>query len=169
MSCLTDVTLSKASRETEVARHLRSVSKGPFAEQFSEERLSDAIAMCDRSWDHFKQSSGELLAWALRLPHELAEVVLKKRSSQSQLSVLPAQSESEAAHVHLDASATDFPSGVQQKTPCRPRNLWIQARMHGCRGTTTTKHRSYRPRVCCEARHTWLLCCDSACTTKPLG
>ena len=110
-----DVSESKTSRETEVARHLRSVSKGPFAEQLSEERLSDAIAMCDRNWDHFKQSSGELPAWALRLPHELAEVVLKKRSSQSQLSVLPAQSESEAAHGLLDESATDFPSGVQQR------------------------------------------------------
>ena len=85
-----------------------------IAEQFSEGRLSAANAMCDRLWDHSKQSSGELPAWALRLPHELAEVVLKKRSSQSQLSVLPAQSESEAAHVHLDASATDFPTGVQQ-------------------------------------------------------
>ena len=89
-----DVSASKTSRETDVAKHLRSVSKGPFAEQFSEERLSDAIAMCDRNWDHFKQSSGELPAWALRLPQELAQVVLLKRPVPSQLSVLPAQAES---------------------------------------------------------------------------
>ena len=78
-------------------------------------------------WDHFKQSSGELPAWALRLPHELAEVVLKTRPSQSQLSVLPAQSESEAAHVQLNS-----PAGSSKDTmPARPsmdsgEDAWLQ-------------------------------------------
>ena len=66
-----DVSACNTTRETEVARHLRSVSKGPFADTFLR-RLSDDIAVCNRNWDHFKQSSGELPAWALRLPHELA-------------------------------------------------------------------------------------------------
>ena len=77
------VSAGKTTQETEVAGHLRSINKRPFAERFSEGRLSDAIAMCDRIWDHFKQSSGELPAWALRLPHELAQVVLLKRSVRS--------------------------------------------------------------------------------------
>ena len=60
-----------------MAKHFRSASQGSFAAQFSEERLADAIAMCERRWDHFEQSSGELPASALRLPHELAELVKK--------------------------------------------------------------------------------------------
>ena len=104
---------SKNTREDKVVQKLRSVSRGLFAEQFPESRLSDAIAMCERRWDHFKESGGELSASALRLPHELAEVVLRKRSSE--LSPLSEQSQSQDANALLDQSASTFPSGVQQK------------------------------------------------------
>ena len=104
---------SKLERENKVARQLRSVSRGPFAEQFSQGRLSDAIAMCERRWEHFAQSGGELPASALRLPHELAEEVRRKRSSE--LSMPSMQSESQAASSLQDQSATHFPAGVQQR------------------------------------------------------
>lgn len=112
-----DVSEGKTQREEKVAKHLRSVSKGPLAQQFSQHRLSDALAMCERRWDHFQQSGGELLPSALRLPHELAEEVLRKRSAQLSTSSMQSesQSESQAANALQDQSATAFPQGVQQR------------------------------------------------------
>ena len=64
----------KVSREEAVLRKFRQVRAGPYAEQFSEARLADAIAMCKRDWSHFSKSCGALPADGSRqwMPHQLA-------------------------------------------------------------------------------------------------
>ena len=61
----------------------RSVMKGDYQEQFSAERLADAIAFCERDWQHFRGSGGELGADWKVLPHELAAKMQSLRSKQS--------------------------------------------------------------------------------------
>ena len=70
----TSHSVHKSKREEAVLDRLRRVARGEFKEQFSEERLADAIAMCQRDWSHFAASSGAMPSDGSRqwLPHELA-------------------------------------------------------------------------------------------------
>ena len=110
-----DVSDSKQTRENKVVTQMRSLSRGKLSSQFSADRLADAIAICERRWDHFKGCDGELSASALLLPHELAAKVQKKRAQTAQQSQQSLQSEREVASALVDASATRFPAGVQQR------------------------------------------------------
>ena len=67
-----DVAKCKTSREDACIQKLNLLSKGKYAKQFPPERVADAIAMCQRKWDHFHTSSGALDPSLRRLPHELA-------------------------------------------------------------------------------------------------
>ena len=64
----------KRKREEAVLDRLRRVARGEFKEQFSAERLADAIAMCQRDWSHFASSCGAMPSDGHRqwLPHGLA-------------------------------------------------------------------------------------------------
>ena len=67
---------------------LRRVARGEYKEQFSEERLADAIAMCQRDWSHSAESSGSMPSDGSRqwLPHELAA---KMRADGKRAAVVP--------------------------------------------------------------------------------
>ena len=85
-----DVSSQKTTRETVVLEKLKTVSKSKSADQFSPERLADAMAMCERKWVHFQGSEGKLEPDMLLLPHELAA----KMSTQSVQSMQSASSSS---------------------------------------------------------------------------
>ena len=78
----------KCNREEAVLDRLRRVARGEFKEQFSEERLADAIAMCQRDWSHFATSSGAMPIDGSRqwLPHELAA---KMRAAGKRAALVP--------------------------------------------------------------------------------
>ena len=54
------------------------LTQGQWGEQFSEERLADAMAICREDWDHFRHSSGAIPEKHLWLPDRLAIVMFKK-------------------------------------------------------------------------------------------
>lgn len=64
---------AKTSTEQEALKHFLALSKGPFREQFTPERLADAIAICQRDWAYFRNSSGTMPADGRRtmLPGQL--------------------------------------------------------------------------------------------------
>jgi hypothetical protein len=68
-------TRQKTVRELAVLKKLRALQRGDYCDQFSAERLADAIAMCDRNWEHFRDSRAAMPADGRRLmlPHQLAE------------------------------------------------------------------------------------------------
>ena len=70
----TSTSRQKVSREKAVLDKFRQVMSGAYKEQFSGERLADAIAMCKRDWAHFASSCSALPATGERqwLPDELA-------------------------------------------------------------------------------------------------
>ncbi len=59
-----EVSEQKETREKKVLEMLRKAARGRFRAQFSEARLSNAIAMCERRWDHFATCTGQLAARA---------------------------------------------------------------------------------------------------------
>ena len=50
----------KRRREDKVLKKLLQVTRGEWKEQFSAERLADAIALCRRDWDHFEGRPGSM-------------------------------------------------------------------------------------------------------------
>jgi len=66
------VSEQKTKREATVLQKLETATKGPFKHQFSQNRLADAIAMCQHQWSHFSTSGGRLQADRRWLPSELA-------------------------------------------------------------------------------------------------
>ncbi len=59
----------KESVKEKVLEMLDKATRGRFRAQFSEARLGDAIAMCERRWDHFATCIGQHAAeqqWPLR-------------------------------------------------------------------------------------------------------
>ncbi len=108
----------KTTRETKGIEKLTSASRGPYKEQFSAERLADALAMCRRDWGHFDSSPGKLQPHELWLPQELAQAMRQagRRPDQSVPSVPSVQSAAEqgAADVLLDADVNHIPK-VEQR------------------------------------------------------
>ena len=86
------VSEQKRTRESTVLEKLQKATRGPFREQFSEQRMSDAIAMCKRQWDHFKESPGKLQPADVLLPSELAARMKQDGRRQSVPSVQSTQS-----------------------------------------------------------------------------
>jgi len=84
----TSHSVQKSKREEAVLDRLRRVARGEYQEQFSEERLADAMAMCQRDWSHFAASSGAMPSDGSRqwLPHELAA---KMRADGKRAAVVP--------------------------------------------------------------------------------
>ena len=78
-----DVSTQKTTRETNALAGLRKAANGPYREQSSLGRLSDAIAACERNWSHFKNMPSALPPQALWLPSELAAEMRKTWSSWS--------------------------------------------------------------------------------------
>ena len=62
----------KTSREANCIKSLHVVSTGKYAKQFPPERVADGIAMCERRWEHFRDSRGALAPSLQWLPDELA-------------------------------------------------------------------------------------------------
>lgn len=65
-------------RSTAMLGQLEKLTKGPWAEQFSQARLADAMAICREDWDHFRHSAGALPEKHRWLPKYLAAVMLHK-------------------------------------------------------------------------------------------
>jgi hypothetical protein len=63
----------KQLHHSKAARGLKKAMNGPFRDQFSADRLRDAVAMLKGDWAHFKDSPGNLPPELRRLPHELAD------------------------------------------------------------------------------------------------
>ena len=89
-----EVSSQKTTRETKVLKHFHSLTRGHYADQFSPARLADAIALCERDWQHFKDSAGELGPDWKRLPHELGAELRSQRSVPSSSSSSSVQSTS---------------------------------------------------------------------------
>ena len=111
-----DVSDQKTTRETTVLDKLTKATRSKLQEQFSGERLADAIATCRRDWAHFRSSPGKLKPEDKWLPAELAAAMREagrrslpsQQSQQSQLSLRAQQApgfnrEQGAAHALLDA------------------------------------------------------------------
>ena len=67
-----------ADRWGSILDQLQKLTKGPFAEQFSEERLADAMAICREDWGHFRNSSGAQPEKHRWMPKYLAAVMLRR-------------------------------------------------------------------------------------------
>ena len=65
----------KAEHEAQALKELTRVAKGPYREQFTVERLADAVAICRRDWTHFASIEGNLPPKLQALPAELAEAL----------------------------------------------------------------------------------------------
>ena len=66
------VSEQKTTRELKVIAKLKQAARGPDREQFSELRMADALAVCNRNWSHFADSGGVLQPHQLWLPSQLA-------------------------------------------------------------------------------------------------
>ncbi len=66
------VSKQKTKREVTVLKKLAAATKRPYNEQFAENRLADAIAICQHEWSNFNTSGGRLQADRRWLPSELA-------------------------------------------------------------------------------------------------
>ena len=121
-----DVSTQKTTRETNVLKHFVSLIKGHYQNQFSEERLADAIAFCKRDWQHFQGSGGELGPDWKMLPHELRAKMQSMQSVPSSSSTSPSQSvslqsdgrsraEQVASTYHLDDDPDKVHKTVKQK------------------------------------------------------
>ena len=121
-----EVSSQKTTRETKVLKHFHSLTRGQYADQFSPEKLADAIAFCERDWQHFKDSEGELGPEWKRLPHELAAELRSQRSVPSSSSSSSVQStslqsdgrskaERAVAAYHLDDDPDTVNKKVKQK------------------------------------------------------
>ena len=51
----------KMTREQKTLNKISSLMQGPYGMQFTEHRMADAKAMCERNWGHFQDTPGELL------------------------------------------------------------------------------------------------------------
>jgi hypothetical protein len=107
------VSAQKSTREAKVIKALTAVVKGPYRQQFTPERLADALAMCDRRWEHF-QSPGNLQPADRMLPRELAELMRADRTEQSEPSQLPREVEQSAASKLLDDVVEHVPTARQK-------------------------------------------------------
>ena len=63
----------KLEVETKAKKEFNKVAHGPFKDQFSTQRLADAMALCDRCWGHFAAADGQMPADGSRqwLPRQL--------------------------------------------------------------------------------------------------
>ena len=122
-----DVSSQKTTREAKVLEKFQSLMRGQYADQFSPEKLADAIAFCERNWQHFRNSEGELgLDWKI-LPHELAAKMRSERSMPSSSSASSSawstslqsdgrrQAEEVVAAYHVDDDPDTVHKKVKQK------------------------------------------------------
>ena len=96
----------------------QAATKGPFKDQFSQNRLADAIAMCQRQWSHYITFGGRLQADRRWLPSELAAQMKRDgcrglQSPQSQLSG-QVRAERSDAQVLLDDVVESVPHVSQR-------------------------------------------------------
>ena len=117
----------QTTREAKVLEKFHSLMRGQYADQFSPEKLADAIAFCERNWQHFRNSEGELgLDWKI-LPHELAAKMRSERSMPSSSSASSSawstslqsdgrrQAEEVVAAYHVDDDPDTVHKKVKQK------------------------------------------------------
>ncbi len=115
------VSMQKSAREASVTKKLLAATRGPFREQFSEERLSDALAMCDRNWDHFRHSDGKLQPYQRWLPQQLGEQIredrrrLQDEQSQRSLQQEPSRGARSSAAALLDDVVDRVPAAQQKR------------------------------------------------------
>ena len=104
----------KRKREDKVLKKLIQVTKGDWKEQFSAERLADAMALCRRDWAHFDNRPGSMPEDGSRsmLPRELGAALQAAGKRQLGMArALPRQA------VPLDGNGPDLRIGgpVQRK------------------------------------------------------
>ena len=108
----------KTKRESTVLKKLEAATKGQYKEQFSNDRLADAIAICKHEWSHFNTSEGRLNPDKRWLPSQLASRMKHDgrrglQSPHSQLSALAQAARSDAA-ILLDDVEESVPNVVQR-------------------------------------------------------
>ena len=98
----------KTSREEKCKKGLVKISTGPYSVQFPPERVADAIAMCERHWDHFSSSQGALTSKLQRLPAELATELRRRglRHAASEVHVVNDVPEVQEERAHADTFLT---------------------------------------------------------------
>ncbi len=105
----------KTRHETDTLKALQKAARGPFAKQFSQARLCDAMAQCLRNWEHFASSAGALSVEEQWLPHQLMADMVRRgvrgcaNVPRSVMSVMSSQQDSaeraeSAALADLDPS-----------------------------------------------------------------
>ena len=99
-------------------KKLEAATKGQYKEQFSKDRLADAIAICKHEWSHFNTSEGRLNPDKRWLPSQLASRMKHDgrrglQSPHSQLSALAQAARSDAA-ILLDDVEESVPNVVQR-------------------------------------------------------
>ena len=108
------VSKQKTKREVTVLKKLVAATKGPYNEQFSENRLADAIAICKHEWSHFSTSAGRLNPDRRWLPSQMKQDGRRGlQSPHSQLSALAQAARSDAA-ILLDDVEESVPNVVQR-------------------------------------------------------
>ena len=119
-----DVSTQKTARETNTVAGLRKAARGPYKEQFSLARLSDAIASCERNWSHFKDMPSALPLQALWLPSELAAEMRKRGLRGPKRS--PVSSASAESTWSTEAAAAEELADIDPHAPPPP----LQRRFH---------------------------------------
>ena len=57
---------------------LQKLARGPWKEQFSTDRLADAMDVCKKDWAHFNRSTGALPKTRQMMPTALAVIMAKR-------------------------------------------------------------------------------------------
>ena len=85
MPTSTEETNTRNERADAALDKLEKLTKGNVKQQFSPERLADAIAICKKDWAHFANSSGTAPKKRLWLPTQLALDMMTHTTSPEQL------------------------------------------------------------------------------------
>lgn len=115
---------SDASQKCDVDKgflsKLKGLTTGKFKDQFSAARMSDAVAICSRNWDHFKDLPHSLPPHRRLLPSELA---MKLRQARKRAADGPHVWPSRPQYLHGDPRERSELSEACREKVVLPRQL----------------------------------------------
>ena len=146
---------------------LERLTRGPYAEQFSQERLADAMAICREDWDHFRNSAGAIPADRQWLPGHLAAIMHKRR-----LRSAPRGSLEPPGAIHVGQDWLEGRGPIAGAMPMRQR-LHNLALLYGIvRGAGVTESNPYgggQAKSVAELAWAVLTMCPKVCDRKNIA
>ena len=155
------------ARFHDTLQKLEKLTQGPYAEQFSQERLADAMAICREDWDHFRNSAGAIPADRQWLPGHLAAIMHKRR-----LRSAPRGSLEPPGAIHVGQDWLEGRGPIAGAMPMRQR-LHNLALLYGIvRGAGVTESNPYgggQAKSVAELAWAVLTMCPKVCDRKNIA